>query len=532
MGTDLRGRPRARCTRLAAYGFVWTLVLALALGACGSGSDAPPAGDTTPAAQNEPPPDDGAPPPGPTAPSDTPDPGTNTPPPATEPPPDPPPPNPPLPPVPLLFWAQDELHGREPWITDGTVAGTRLLKDLNPDTNSSMSGSSARFVRIGARVYFDADSDGDGYTELWQTDGTAETTTPVLDSAGKGIRWPTLLRVFDGVLYFAADRNSGLVSEVPSYAAELWQSDGTAAGTHAVPYGDGGTMTGVSNIVVGADALYVAADPGGNGTQLFRVTASAITEVQRLVDTTPVAMGPVEGLTWAAGALYFSRPDDALGFELWKSEGTTAGTALLADLFPGSGDFGVYSSYPGDFVGLGDKVLFLAEDSTYGREPWVTDGTATGTLRLADINAGIYSADVREITIVGALAYFAADHATYGRELWQTDGTVAGTQLVADIDPNVEGSGPRTLLAAGSRLFFLEDDGSGQRLHVTDGGTPQAISPVLGAFSCSAALGTVGAKAVFALTSESGVIEFWVSDGTAPGTLRLTDQANQNFICG
>jgi ELWxxDGT repeat protein len=101
----------------------------------------------------------------------------------------------------LFFDATDAAHGTEPWVTDGTPEGTRLLADLLPGPGSSWPRSLAG---DGHRLFFDARGvDG---RELWETDGTAAGTRQVRDLApGGASSSPSGLTLANGVLFFSAD---------------------------------------------------------------------------------------------------------------------------------------------------------------------------------------------------------------------------------------------------------------------------------------------------------------------------------------
>ena len=90
----------------------------------------------------------------------------------------------------------------EPWISDGTVEGTRLLKDIEP----GVLGSDPReFTAVGDLVFFSAFDTAHG-RELWVTDGTTQGTRLVKDlNHGPGDAFPRNLRSIRGVLYMAAD---------------------------------------------------------------------------------------------------------------------------------------------------------------------------------------------------------------------------------------------------------------------------------------------------------------------------------------
>ncbi|MEZ5990305.1 MAG: hypothetical protein R3F30_14530 [Planctomycetota bacterium] len=63
------------------------------------------------------------------------------------------------------------------------------------------------------------------------------------------------------------------------------------------------------------------------------------------------------------------------------------------------------------------------------REPWRTDGTVAGTTLVADINPSDAGSDPYYLTPIGSKLYFRADDGThYAERLWVTDGTAAGTR--------------------------------------------------------------------------------------------------------
>ena len=149
---------------------------------------------------------------------------------------------------------------------------------------------------------------------------------------------------------------------------------------------------------------------------------------------------------------YFLADDGTNGNELWKSDGTASGTVMVKDINSGSG-----SSWPGQFVVLGNTLYFTANDGTNGKELWKTDGTTSGTVMVKDIWSGISGSAPRDLEVVGNSLFFSAYDATHGLELWKSDGTTSGTVLVKDIN-NGTASGmqltQRTLTAVGDILYF------------------------------------------------------------------------------
>src|SRR5262249_57347400 len=85
------------------------------------------------------------------------------------------------------------------------------------------------------------------------------------------------------------------------------------------------------------------------------------------------------------------------------------------------------------------RVFLSAEDATQGRELWKSDGTAAGTVLVKDIYSGNASSSPQNLTNVNGTLFFTADDGTHGQELWQSNGTTAGTILVKDIYPGSGG---------------------------------------------------------------------------------------------
>src|SRR5262249_14646286 len=116
----------------------------------------------------------------------------------------------------LFFFADDGVHGRELWSTDGTDAGTQLVKDINPGlVSSSWSSAAPELACVGDKLIFAAD-DGVHGSELWVSDGTADGTLMLKDIATQptvlgGVAYtpasyPMMFHEVNGQVYFVASQ--------------------------------------------------------------------------------------------------------------------------------------------------------------------------------------------------------------------------------------------------------------------------------------------------------------------------------------
>src|SRR5262249_48959726 len=140
---------------------------------------------------------------------------------------------------------------------------------------------------------------------------------------------------------------------------------------------------------------------------------------------------------------------------------TAAGTMLVKDINTAG------SSSPQHFVNVAGTLYFQANNGTNGAELWRSDGTAAGTFMVKDIAgiaAGRASSSPNLLTKVAGTLCFVASSGPSGNEIWQSDGTATGTVLVADLRL-VGGSNPTSLTNVAGALYFAANDGfHGQEL--------------------------------------------------------------------
>ena len=426
----------------------------------------------------------------------------------------------------LIFEADDGVHGRELWKSDGTEAGTVLVKDLRTELlgDGTNPGSEIwSLTTVGTSAYFRASTDGVGYgNALWKTDGTGAGTVLVKNFYPSGSVFGPFVEL-DGEVLFAARDGFGTGTS----GRELWKSDGTEAGTVLVKdIRSGEESSALGSLTTVASTLFFAADDGVVGRELWK---SDGTEAGTLLVKDIVAgsaSSEPQYLTAVGGTLFFESHVDSTptGIELWKSDGTEAGTILVKDIAPGTA-----SSQPQFLTAVGPSTLALmADDGTHGNEPWKSDGTEAGTVLVNDIRSGGSSSPSR-FTPFDGLVYFTADDGVAGNELWKTDLTTDGTKLAVDVWPGISGSAPQYLTVVGDMLIFDAEDSGGRQLwrlnRAPEGTTPAASTPVNTAVPVTlAAIDADGDSFSLATTSSP-------SDGVLSGTLPdLTYTPDPGFV--
>jgi ELWxxDGT repeat protein len=219
-----------------------------------------------------------------------------------------------------------------------------------------------------------------------------------------------------------------------------------------------------------------------------------------------------EELTRVGNVLFFSA-QGAGGRELWKSDGTDAGTVRVKDIRPGSG-----SSNPTALTDVDGTLFFMAFDGTDGGL-WASDGTEAGTKLVKNVIGS-------EFTAVGDKLFFAI-----ANELWSSDGTGAGTAAIRTFGGDKYIG---ELEAVGDRLFVAVLENTTDQLWVSDGSAEGTrlvekvdhVEQATGIWTMTA----VGDRLFFLRETEFGFdcgctfpSDLWTSDGTSDGTHRVKD---------
>ena len=251
-----------------------------------------------------------------------------------------------------FFAAKDSEHGVELWVTDGTVAGTHMVKDIVAGDGSS---SPAYLSRFNDKVVFSAVSDDGSGREPWISDGTADGTFQLADcySVGDG----------DPQFFMQCNENQVVFAAIDDESAEydpdngsqywVWVTDGTKEGTKRI-----------------SDQVKVDVSPKETTNQNYKYAR--------------------------VGRKVFFRgdnPDGQFGTELCVSDGTTEGTKIVKDINYEENQDATAKGLTGytrdsaidQMENYNNQYCFFkAWDPAHGNEWWASDGTEEGTYLVWD----------------------------------------------------------------------------------------------------------------------------------------------------
>jgi ELWxxDGT repeat protein len=416
------------------------------------------------------------------------------------------------------FLVDDPTNQTWLWRTDGSAAGTTQVVALGPTQGqSSIATLGAQLVIGASNALFVGDGTAGGTTslgsgsvtrsitslgsfalftrrvpvgieqELWRTDGTPAGTQLVF---GTPHGYEGMVAAQGCAFAFATDATG---------FHHLLRTDGTAAGTRLLPMNSRPDQSSIAPL--GANAVVTGAlrPPFANTIETY-VTDGSVAGTNQLLQNQSRPGVRSAGRSTAVGeALLFVAETAATGSELWRTDGTAAGTQLVQDFAPGPAN------------GISDVVTFRGEAwFLAGNRLWRSDGTAAGS-------SIALQPDPTASYLFGLVAtddwLVFASTSTLSQRLWRSDGTVGGTQELDSVGLWQFFQDWRQI---GNRTFYVKFTGSSRRLWCTDGSAsgPTDLSPV------HSVVGALGSRLVFVRQVGNGY-ELAATTGTIAGTTSL-----------
>ncbi|MEM7134604.1 MAG: ELWxxDGT repeat protein [Chloroflexota bacterium] len=411
----------------------------------------------------------------------------------------------------------------EIWRSDGTAQGTNQVAQISDVWRIDA------FVQVNEHLFIFS------HGKLWSRDGTSDDTVLLVnEEVGRSHV------VMDNTLYFVANRS------------ELWQSDGTVAGTkQVVRIGDGDHSNELRNLKLANDRFYFAADDVIHGYELWQSDGTADgTTMVKDIHSGEASSLPTNFL-YTDGILYFTADDGIHGWEIWQSDGTADGTSMVSDMQSAKSlsftklfrlDDELYaivsiqgertiwrimgpSGEPQQIKSFGNNSIHLMQftsDIFYilvdsGRiystpSLWKSDGTTAGTMQLADHvypeeNVKWISPDVMayghppavSVIQIADTLFWSLARDPHGVELWKSDLDFQNPLRLADINPSWYG--PQLYPSWANQSFSAFHDSQ--------------LETVV----------TSGTKIYFGLkTSPQDALTLWVSDSTSAETVQLLNE--------
>lgn len=290
----------------------------------------------------------------------------------------------------VLYQAISPAAGAEPWFSDGTSGGTVQLGDLVSGPTES---DPASFVSLGNVAVFQAEGGGGAGHDLWVTDGTPGGTA-LLAATDAGF---TSGVAAGGRAFYGAN----------AAGVGVWASDGTVDGTTRVTLHGNPTLD-PSGLTVRTDGSRVFAAGGG---ELWVIDAATGDASQVAL---PAGATPDLRRSAMAGTRFVFSATTPAGGRLFALDGLTAIELDPAGWGAGWALGGGLPFVP--FAAHHEFAYFVARNDALGLEIWQTDGTTAGTVAITDLNPGPANSSPTSVTVIGERLYFSAVHPDTGRE--------------------------------------------------------------------------------------------------------------------
>ncbi|MCH9649676.1 MAG: hypothetical protein K0U98_15665 [Deltaproteobacteria bacterium] len=377
--------------------------------------------------------------------------------------------------------------GSQLWKSDGTLEGTVQVSNI---PGGGVQSGKTNLQVLDDHIFFAAITSPSRDAELWRSDGTAEGTTFYSSHGSTFGGSPSPIHAGTDQIFFlarteesdqlwAVDSQSTIPVQLTHFPAqttlkavgakgsrfyfigpgpgagsgedkELWESDGTTAGTRRITNLEEDNPFSSLNPPpferVGDTLVFIAAE--STDDSLWRTNGNP-QSTERLVSSTV----EYRDLGLVAGKVFFTARQDGEDPELWLTDGTTTGSHPLAD----------FCSSPcrratSRGISNGAELFFQGEDQFGNPQLWQTNGTAEGTQKLTNFSE-FHKLGPRLSTPWVARGqdhfFLTISEPDHGAEPWILDDSPKGARLLLDIAKESESASPRSLVTSRDELLFI-----------------------------------------------------------------------------
>jgi len=430
----------------------------------------------------------------------------------------------------LFFTAITRKSGRELWTSKGTSATTFILKEIVAgegsgiiSSNASSDNYTASSMVFNNRLIINAYSDSCG-VEPWISDGTIAGTTmlkDINDDYRFGDQEVSNLMVAGDYLFMgAADSTNG---------AELWRTNGTISGTSlahniSIAY----LPTGFEEFVEYKNKLFVTASSLIEGNELYTSNGNPgaansfyVTPSNIFNSSSPRDYAVKEPY------LYYIGYDSLINSDnVFRTDGTRAGTAPL--------NKGLSNSYSQvtQLRKVGNYLYFCAQVPGKGREPMVSKGSMGDAILLKDLYSGTASSNPIYFCGNDSMAFFSATDQAGNFSIYKSKGTENGTSKLFDFSKkSLLNAKPDTMFYHQGLIYLRHSYNGGQFAKTSmvvawdlAGDSLRILQPISGdSYNEPTRLQVLGDKIIFKGNSSKSGIEPWITNGTRAGTFLLSD---------
>lgn len=433
----------------------------------------------------------------------------------------------------FVFGGTDSAFGSEPWVSDGTVDGTKLIKDIVPGVWGSI-GINSKVVKYRNKVAFDV-MNNSGDFQIWETDGTFNGTKQIAISDSELDR---------PLLYKSSSNNNELILTRANNLNNFWlYSD--EKGLFRIPNSTPTIYTDkASNFIDSDDFLYLTASTPENGAELFKVNKQT-REISLLTDSNTTQGSSPKGFIRNSNGVIVVANNGLYGNQFFKINPDTGEKTMLNNL---------KHEWNGEMASLSNSGLIKLGNDVYQKGTYnvsinnnnyslfaKTDGTFENTSFIKYSNNTFNSiGDIFE-NLNDEFLIFSANDGKIGTELFRIRKGATEIELLKDISTDENGGlynmDPQTVIN-GNYLYFIAKNNNIRTIWRTDG-TPENTKSVISFLDENnydgnpKLLGVLNGKILISKASFSNGSYYnsnlYISDGTQSGTTLLKNHSTLYF---